>query len=75
MQNKILRYFELCKENKLCEEWDLYMKKSDIINSRNFEFCELEEFLVKNLFRIISKLSEVQQNFSFTKTNRTFNNS
>jgi hypothetical protein len=37
-QFKILKLYESFKENKLAEEWDLYMKKSDIVNSRSMEF-------------------------------------
>jgi hypothetical protein len=71
-QLKILKLYESFKENKLAEEWDLYMKKSDIVNSRSMEFYELEDFLIKIIHRLSLKLSENQllAGFSFAKTNR-----
>jgi len=39
MQGKILKFYENFKEIKLAEEWDLYMKKSDIFNTRSNEFA------------------------------------
>lgn len=46
------------------------MKKSEIINSRNLEFSELEEFLLRNIMKLANKLNEGQLNntFSFNRT-------
>jgi hypothetical protein len=36
LQMRILKYFENAREVKMWEEWDLYAKKSEILNNRNF---------------------------------------
>ena len=38
MQIKMIRLYENFKENRMAEEWDLYIKKSEIINSRSSDF-------------------------------------
>lgn len=68
-QLKVLKLYETLKENRMAEEWDLYVKKSEIANTRSLEFYELEDFLVKMVHKLSLKLSENQllSGFSFAK--------
>lgn len=76
LQSRILRYFESARESRMWEEWDHYMKKSDILNNRNIEFSELEDFLVKTVYRVVMKLTSIAHStsFSFNKSLRTSEN-
>ena len=54
----------------MAEEWDLYIKKSQIVNTRSSEFFQIEDFLVKSLYRLAQKLNDnhLLNSFSFSKT-------
>jgi hypothetical protein len=72
VQSRILKLYEGLRDPRMVEEWDLYIKKSEIVNSRAPELSELEEFLVKNVHRLAQRLSEnhLMNSFSFSKTFR-----
>jgi len=70
IQIKIMKLYEQWKESRMIDEWELYMKKSEIINSRISEFYEIEEYLLKTNLKLLMKLNEnlMLNSFSFNKS-------
>lgn len=74
-QLKMLKMYESIKDPKMTEEWELYIKKSELFNTRSSEFYEVEEFLVKSLLKLAIKMNEGQSmnSFSLCKTTKMMN--